>query len=189
MKLYQFEKSGNCYKIRLLLSQLQKEYIIENLPRNFSKLSNEFLNKSPLGKVPFLEINDLVFTESMAILYYLSKDTFLFPKEFSSQVEIIKWLSFEQSEIQTSIARNRFLFKFKNIRENKSIKRAKKALNILNLHLENKKFLVANTYTIADISLYAYVHLSSEIDISLENYPNIILWLKNVENQANYIKI
>lgn len=188
MKLHQFKTSGNCYKIRLFLHQLEKKCDHINLSRDGSRLSKEFLLKSPLGKVPVLEINEGNFlTESMSILYFLSQNTKFFPKDISLQTEILKWLSFEQSEIQTSIAKARYFIKFKKEIKTKYIENAKEKLKIIDFHLFGKKFLVGDIYTIADISLYAYVHLAPEIDISLNEYPNIVNWLYHVETQPKYI--
>jgi glutathione S-transferase len=189
MKLYQFKTSGNCYKIRLLLSQIQVKYDVVNLSRNESRLTETFLLKSPLGKLPVLETEEIILTESMAILYYLAKNTPLLPENTLLQSEILKWMSFEQSEIQSSIAVARYFFRFEKKRKEKYITRAKETLKILNSFLKNKDFLVGNIYTIADISLYAYVHLAPEADISLNNYPNIVNWLANIESQPNYIPL
>jgi glutathione S-transferase len=189
MFLYQFETSGNCYKIRLLLTQLEKKYVLINLPRDKTRLTEDFLTKSFLGKVPVLETSEIVLTESQAILYYLSKNTQFFPDDILIQSEILKWMSFEQSEVQTSIGVARYYLKFKNKKKKKYIRRTKEILKILSNYLENRTFFVKNIYTIADISLFGYIHLVEEIGISLKKYPNISTWITNVKSQPNYIKM
>lgn len=183
--LYQFPDSGNCYKIRLYLNYLHQNYKIINLPREDALRKNEeFLKISPLGKVPVLQVKELVLTESMAILFYLFENYDINYKYFTAleKIEILKWLSFEQSEIQWSIGRLRYIYKFSN--SNKLIEtadlkfNAMDALKVLDNHLKNKKFILEK-YSIADISLFAYVGLSNEAGISLENYPNIHRWIKN----------
>lgn len=53
--------------------------------------------------------------------------------------------------------------------------------------LSNTPFLVGNSPTIADISLYAYTHVSSEGGFSLELYPNIQRWISTIEKIPRYV--
>mgnify|MGYP001828126200 FL=1 len=73
IKLYGFEASGNCYKIRLLLSLLGIEYenIIINVKSGDNKTA-EFLQMNPHGLVPVIIDGDDVVYDSAAILVYLS---------------------------------------------------------------------------------------------------------------------
>lgn len=69
-KLFNFQPSGNCYKLRLLLSQLGIEYesvevdILEGESR-----TDDFLNVNPSGRVPVLQIGDEYLPESNAALW------------------------------------------------------------------------------------------------------------------------
>ena len=52
-------------------------------------------------------------------------------------------------------------------------------------HLQGRNFFVGDagkeSATIADISLYAYTHVSHEGGFMLEGYPRIVEWLRRVE--------
>lgn len=85
-KLYEFFNSGNCYKVRLLLTQLRIpfERVEINILRGESR-TPEFLSKNPNGRVPVLEIKPNKFlAESNAILFYLSENTRFLPQEVGS---------------------------------------------------------------------------------------------------------
>jgi glutathione S-transferase len=56
-------------------------------------------------------------------------------------------------------------------------------------HLRKHPFLVADRYTIADISLYAYTHVADEGGFEVERYPAIPPWLERVASQPGHIKI
>jgi glutathione S-transferase len=73
-KLYDFLPSGNGYKIRLLLTQLQISFELVKLNiLNQETRTPEFLQKNPNGKIPLLKIApDKFISESNAILYYLT---------------------------------------------------------------------------------------------------------------------
>lgn len=70
MKLYDYPKSGNGYKVRLLLGHLNKPY--KYIPLDIlhgETRTKEFLQKNPNGKIPLLELDDGTFLpESNAIL-------------------------------------------------------------------------------------------------------------------------
>jgi glutathione S-transferase len=68
-RLYDFPRSGNCYKVRLLLNQLEIpfERVEINLLEQQTR-SPEFLQKNLNGKLPLLEIEtDVFLAESNAI--------------------------------------------------------------------------------------------------------------------------
>lgn len=75
MKLYDFELSGNCYKIRMLLNILGVEYEREQIdfyPGNEHK-SEAFLRINPLGQLPVLDDGEFRIRDAQAILTYLAQ--------------------------------------------------------------------------------------------------------------------
>jgi glutathione S-transferase len=73
LKLYDLERSGNCYKIRLFLSLIEIEY--EKIPVNTGAGENEsaeFLKLNPRGQLPVLEDDGRIIRDSSAILVYLA---------------------------------------------------------------------------------------------------------------------
>ena len=80
-KLYEYSPSGNCYKIRLLLTQpnLPFDRIEIDILKGESR-TPDFLLKNPNGRIPVLEIEpDKFLFESNAIMFYLSEGTEFFP--------------------------------------------------------------------------------------------------------------
>jgi glutathione S-transferase len=53
-------------------------------------------------------------------------------------------------------------------------------------HLQAHEYFV-DTYSIADIALYAYTHVADEGHMGLENYPNIRAWLERVKSQPLHV--
>jgi glutathione S-transferase len=56
-------------------------------------------------------------------------------------------------------------------------------------HLAERRFFVAERYTIADIALYAYTHVAQEGDFHLGRYPNVRAWLARVASQPGHVPI
>lgn len=196
-KLYDFLPSGNGYKVRLLLTQLQISFELIQLDiLKQETRTAEFLHKNPNGKIPVLEIdsNKFIF-ESNAILYYLSQGTDYFPQDKYQQSQVMQWLFFEQYSHEPNIATPRFwiteLKQAEEYREQIEQKRklGYKALNIMEQHLKNRDFFVANKYTIADIGLYAYTHVAEEGGFDLSNFLAINSWFKKVKSQPRHILI
>ena len=196
-KLYDFLPSGNGYKVRLLLTQLEIsfELILLNILKEETR-TPEFLVKNPNGKIPVLEIESNKFlSESNAIIYYLSQGTDYFPDDKYQQARVMQWLFFEQYSHEPNIATPRFWItelkqenKYKEQIEQKR-KLGYAALKVMEQHLEKHDFFVADRYTIADIALYAYTHVADEGGFDLDDFPSIKTWFKRIESQPNYITI
>lgn len=191
MKLYSFRLSGNCYKVRLLLAQLKQPYeLVELNLRQGETKTPEFLTKSPLGKLPVLETEDgRILLESNAILYYLADGTEFLPTDRFEQVQVLQWLFFEQYSIVPNIGAARFWISVLRQPEQFQAQIAQKqelgyaALAALDQHLSSRKFMVADRYTIADLSLYAYTHVAPEGGFDLSRFPAVQAWLDRVAQQ------
>lgn len=74
LRLYDFLPSGNGYKVRLLLTQLNIPFkrIELNILKGETR-TPEFLSKNPNGRIPLVELESGQFlAESNAILFYFS---------------------------------------------------------------------------------------------------------------------
>jgi glutathione S-transferase len=197
LRLYDFLPSGNCYKIRLLLAQLDIpfERIDINILKGESR-TPEFLSKNSNGRVPVLETESGKFlSESNAILFYLSQNTAFFPSDIWQQTQVLQWLFFEQYSHEPFIATSRFwisiLGKADEYRDALNQKREPgyAALGVMEKHLTKHRFLVDERYTIADIGLFAYTHVAHEGGFDLGGFPAILDWIERVKTQPRYISI
>lgn len=198
-RLYDFAQSGNCYKVRLLLNQLEIpfERVEVNLLEQQTR-SLEFLQKNPNGKLLLLEIEPAVFlSESNAILLYLAEGTPLLPttgalspKETSlERFQVMQWLFFEQFSLCPNISRPRFFISV--VKKPDQVpqlidywqSQGNQALKMMDQHLEAHSFLVGDRYTIADIALFAYTHLADEGGFALSQFPAIRAWMERVTSQ------
>lgn len=200
MKLYDLQRSGNCYKIRLFLSLIGIEYtkIPVDLHAGENRTS-EFLSMNPNGLIPVLVDGSETIYDSIAILSYLAKvyaDESWFPGEPVQFSKVIRWLAFEQSEVRYGLARARVIA-LKNpstlgstgtLEESQVI--GKLALKILNKKLSKSTWLAdSRQATICDIACYPYTAMSNDGGISLELYPAVIRWIENIERLDGYIAL
>lgn len=75
LRLYDYWESGNAYKVRLLLNQLEQPF--ERIDVDILKgetLTPDFLARNPNHRIPLLEFPDgRRLAESNAILFYLAE--------------------------------------------------------------------------------------------------------------------
>jgi glutathione S-transferase len=81
--LYSMQRSGNCYKARLALAQLNIPYEIVDLDiLKGDARTPDFLAMNPSGRVPVLEVaQGRYISESNAILWYIAGGTPLAPED------------------------------------------------------------------------------------------------------------
>ncbi len=196
--LYSMQGSGNCYKLRLMMAQLGIIFHIEDIDILKGESRREsFLELNPNGKVPVLVLPDgRAITESNAALFYLASGSPWLPEGRYEQAQILQWLFFEQYSHEPYIAVARFWLAIApGGRAQKTAElpiwheRGYQALDVMEQHLADKEFFVANKYSIADIALYAYTHMAHEGDFDLAPYPAINDWLQRVRGQPGYVGI
>ena len=197
MRLYDSLESGNCYKVRLLLAQLSRPYqLIEiNTDRGESR-TPEFLAKNPNGRVPLLETDDGVFlAESNAILWYLAEATELIPTSAIGRAQVLQWMLFEQYSHEPYVAVARYIMRHladNHPRRAELPERRKQGLaafSVMETHLQSRRFFVDETYSVADIALYASSHVADQGGFDLAAFPAVRHWLERVASQPNYIAI
>ncbi len=197
MRLYNSQVSGNCYKVRLLLTLLGIPY--ERVELDVIDRSNrrEVLGgKNPALRVPTLELDDGGhLAESNAILWYLADGTPYVPADPLERARVLQWMFFEQYEVEPNVAVARFWVSILGEQEKYAAELESKwsagnrALAALDEHLAGREWLVGDGYSIADISLYAYTHVADEGGFDLGQYPAVGGWLVRVAARPGHVPI
>ncbi len=195
--LYDYLDSGNGFKIRLLLAQLDRRYrwveidILANETR-----TPEFLAKNANGRIPMLELDDgTCLAESNAILWYLAEGTPFIPDDRLKRAQVLQWMFFEQYSHEPYVATPRFIVKHLPIDSPRHAElpdrmaRGRAALGVMETQLSRHPYFVADTYSIADIALYAYTHVAHEAHFDLTPYPAVRAWITRVASQPKYIPL
>ena len=195
-KLYSMRRSGNCYKVRLALAQLDIAHeLVEIDILKGETRTPEFLSVNPSGHVPLLRVADnRHIAESNAILWYVAGHTPLVPDDRADRAEMLQWMFFEQHSLEPNIGAAYFwLTLIKGGRDLQQhaledwMQEGYRALGVMERHLTRHDFFAANSYTIADIALYAYTHLAHLCDYDLASFPAVRAWLARVADQPGHI--
>jgi glutathione S-transferase len=194
-KVYGDYNSGNCYKIKLMLALLGIEY--EWVPVDLlggETQTTAFLEKNPNGKIPVLELEDgTCLWESNAILNFLADGSAYLPTEPRLRTQVLQWQFFEQYSHEPCIAVARFIQFYlglpeERLKEYRSLHKAGyRALAVMERQLGRTPFLVGDSFSIADIALYAYTHVAHEGGFDLLPYTSIRQWLNRVQQQPGYV--
>jgi glutathione S-transferase len=62
-----------------------------------------------------------------------------------------------------------------------------RALGVMEKHLAKHRYFVGNSYTVADIALYAYTHVAHLCDYDLSAFPAIGAWLDRVAAEPDHV--
>ncbi|MBS0416342.1 MAG: glutathione S-transferase family protein [Proteobacteria bacterium] len=197
MTLYDYLDSGNGFKIRLLLAQLKQPYrwIEKDILSNETR-TPDFLAKNPNGRIPALELADgTVIAESNAILWYLAEGSRFIPDDRLQRAKVLQWMFFEQYSHEPYVATPRFIVKHLPADSPRQgelpdrMARGRAALAVMDAHLAKQPFFVGQTYTIADIALYAYTHVSHEAHFDSAPYAALRAWIDRVASQPGYVSL
>jgi glutathione S-transferase len=195
LRLYDYPASCNCYKVRLLLSQLGIPY--ERVPVDIfagETLTHAYAKLNPQRTVPVLRTTDGAhLPDSSAILLYLAAGTELLPSDPLELAEVVRRMIFEQTDVIPTVGGLRFRLVTGRIAPDGPEARRRhagglKVLSLLEDHLRTRAFMVAGRYTVADIAIYGYAHLAGEAGFDLAAYPALEAWLARVREQPRYIE-
>ncbi len=196
MLLYDSRVSGNCYKVRLLLAHLgipceRREVDVVDRSGRLELLGE--LN--PGLRVPTLVLDDgRPLAESNAILWYFAHDTPYLSQDPYERARTLQWMFFEQYSHEPNIAVVRFWVAFAAERPPEAEIESRRlagyaALDAMERGLSGRAFLVGDSYSIADIALYAYTHVAHEGGFDLSPYPAIGDWLERVRSEPGHVAI
>ena len=195
MLLYDSGVSGNCYKVRLLLSHLGLDYERRELDVvDRSNRKDVLGDLNPGLRVPTVVLDDgRPLGESGAILWYLGDGTEYVPKDPYERAQVLQWMFFEQYSHEPYVAVARFWLTHDIPHEPEALaerhQAGHRALDALEGGLAGREYLVGERYSIADIALYAYTHVADEGGFDLERYPAIRRWLGRVAAQPGHVPI
>jgi glutathione S-transferase len=194
MRLYDYDASANCLKVRLTLAHLGLPY--ERVPVDIfagETLTDEFARLNPFRSTPVLELDDgRTLIESNAIMVYLAEGTELSPATALGRAEVVRWLIWEQTDVMPMIGGLRFRLLTGRLAPDEPAALRRRAageevLAFLDAALATTPFLVGGRFSIADIAIYAYVHVADEAGLVLACHPAVGAWIERVRSQPGHV--
>jgi glutathione S-transferase len=190
-KLHCFSQSGNSYKAALMLALTGAEWepVWVDFFSGVGRKPEWREEVNPMGEAPVLEHGARRLSQSGVILTYLSRRLGKFgPENEDEELEILRWILFDNHKFTSYMATYRFLNAFFPKTPDPAVMqflkgRATDAYAIVEKHLGGRGFIVADRPTIADISLAGYVFYPQEehgFDFAA-SHPNIHGWMERIK--------
>src|SRR5258705_9054755 len=191
MKIYGDLGSGNCLKVKYTADHLGLGYawvpidIMQGEAR-----APEFVRKFPMAQIPAVEFGDgRRLAQSNAIVRYLAQGSRLLPSDPFLKAKIDELLFWEQYSHEPYLAVCRFHMRYlgrpKEAREEHRVERGEKALDFLDSRLAERRWLVGDDLSIADIVLLPYTRLSPEGGFDLSRRRHLNAWIDRCEDELS----
>jgi glutathione S-transferase len=198
LTLHQDPRSGNCYKIVLTAALLGVPLAVRNydIMQGETRAPDFLARINPNGRIPVLQIGDRFLPESNAACWYLGQGSALVPGDRFAQADVLRWMFFEQYNLEPNVATLRFWLRF--IGQERltpaqvaqiPAKRAggEAALRLLDDHLARQEWLVGGAVSLADIALFAYTHVAEQGCFALDDYPAIRRWIARMKALPGFV--
>ena len=195
LTVYDNWDSGNGYKVRLLLAYLGFDHRLVDLDIDHGGTRTpEYLAINPNGTIPAVVLQDgRALWESNAILLYFADGTPYLPADSYKRAQTVQWLFFEQYSHEPQIAVARYIRRHLPAGHERyaelpmRIKKGREALGVMERHLSIRSFMVAETFSIADIALYAYTHVAGQGGFDLDEFPAIQAWCARITGRPGHV--
>jgi len=182
----------NGIKVSLMLEETGLDYEphLVNFESN-DQMSEEFLSLNPNNKIPAIidpngpDGKPLALFESGAILIYLADKTGKFlPQKGASRYHVLQWLMFQMGGLGPMFGQLGFFTKFagKDFEDKRPrdryLNETKRLLSVLNKHLTDRKWMVDDDYSIADMAIFPWIrglieHYGASDMVGMSNFPNV----------------
>ena len=196
--LHEDPGSGNCYKVRLTAAIVGKplDRRAYDIMKGETRTEGFLSRINPNGRIPVLQVGDRFIPESNAACYYLAEGSSLIPTDPIDHADMLHWMFWEQYNHEPNVATLRFWKKWvgiDNLTDSQRLQMTPKriagqaALKLMDEHLANHGWFVADHMTLADVCLFAYTHVAGDADFDLRQYPHLTQWIERVKGQPRYL--
>ena len=187
-----------CRKVRLVLAEKKLE--VELVEEFVWNKRMDFLRQNPSGKVPVLQINNLILAESTAIFEYLEE---LYPapplltKNPAERCEARRLMNWCDDKFHTEVT-SKLLYERVNKKLSKTgypdSKIIKAGMDNIKFHidyfdwlLEDRKWLAGNVMTIADFSAAAHFSVLDYIgDVDWDRSEALKYWYGKIKSRPAF---
>jgi len=183
MKLYGSLRS-RASRVMWLLEELGVPYEHDPVePRSEAARSDPYLRLNPAGKVPTLQIDNFVVTESLAINLWLAQRNGppFWPADPLQQAHVLQWTLWQSAELEPVTSgigkamRTGAPDAERIVAENLAAVAA--LLALVEVQLNRSMHLAGDAFTVADLNLASLLMYAPPFSIDLSPFPKICAWL------------
>jgi GSH-dependent disulfide-bond oxidoreductase len=189
IKFY-YNLAPNPMKVALFLEEAGLAYELVPIDtRKGDQFSPELTALNPNNKVPVIQDGEVTVFDSNAILLYLAEKTGKFLPEHTpaARAELLSWLMFVGTGIGPysgqAVHFRHFAPEPKDYAVTRYAYEAKRHYGIADARLADRRYMLGDTYTIVDISLWGWSRMVPYLmgdDAAWESLPNLKRWFDEV---------
>ncbi|MCZ6502163.1 MAG: glutathione binding-like protein [Gammaproteobacteria bacterium] len=198
---FYFWTTPNGYKVLMLLEEAGIAYRIK--PINISQgeqFEPYFLEISPNNKIPAIVDHSpapgeqpVSIFESGAIMLHLAEKTHSFlPKEITGRNDVLQWLFWQVGGVGPMFGQNLHFGQYAPDKIPYAVNRytdeTSRLFKVLDRQLDNRRYIVGDKYTIADMATYPWIFKHPVLGIDLDDYPNVKRWFDRVAQRSATIR-
>ena len=193
MRLYHHPLSSNARRAVMTALHLDTplELTVVDLGKGEQR-APEFLRMNPNGRVPVLEDDGFILTESHAIMQYLADKTpgqIVYPEDLRARADVNRWLFWSAHHFQPAVsvlAWEHFIKPMigRGATDPKEVKRGEDLVTecgrVLDAHLAGKRWVAGENLTLADFALASPLMMQEHAKLPITEYGNLREWFKRV---------
>ena len=185
--------TSNGRKINIAVEELEVEYKIHPIAiGKGEQFSAKFTDLNPNQKIPAVIDQDgpdgkpYTMFESGAILMYLAeKHGKLMPTDKTRRYEVIQWLMFQMGGVGPNLGQTHHFRRAAPEKVPYAIERftneTRRLWGVMDKRLEDRDWLAADEFSIADIAVFPWAMRHEWQGISLDEFPNMKRWYETIE--------
>lgn len=187
IEIFGDSNSGNCLKVKWTCDALARPYRWTEIDTlGGGSRTAGFLAMNSAGQVPVVRFADgRTLAQSNAIIRHLARGSDLVPRDDFAAAKMDEWMFWEQNSHEPYIAVCRFqlvyLRRTPDQLDPDKVKRGHAALDRMERHLQDARFLVGDSVSLADVALLAYTRVAPEGGFDLAGYPALRRWIGEAE--------
>jgi glutathione S-transferase len=194
MRLYHYPMSANAR--RVVMTAVHLQVVVELVEVDLAKGEQRapaFLNMNPNGKVPVLEDDGFVLTESYAIMQYLADRTpgqTIYPLDIRARADVNRWLFWSAQHFTPAIG----ILNWENWVKSlvgagppapaevaRGEELVRQCATLLDAHLVDRKWLAGQQLTLADLALAAPLMTIERAKLPVTQHAHLLGWFDRVQ--------
>ena len=185
--LYGNRESGHSYKARLALTLMHvpHEYRRVDIHQDRDQRPADFRAVSKFGEVPVLVDRGQVYVQSDAILLHLAqREHKFYGRDAIDHDQVREWLFWEANRIGISVPNLRYALRFLPDTKPEVLDwlraRALADLGRMNDEFSERKFLLGDFPTVADLACCGYLYWLDQAGLDIVQWPAVARWLADI---------
>jgi GST-like protein len=182
----------NGHKVHIMLEECGLPYRIHGVDIGAGEqFEPDFLAISPNNKIPAIVDPDgpdgkpISLFESGAILIYLASKTGRFlPEDTRGRYEVLEWLMFQMGSVGPMLGQTHHFRIYAPEKIPYAIERyskeARRIYGVLDKRLQQRDWVAADEYTIADIAIFPWLRSWQNLGIDWADFPHLKSWFDRI---------